>query len=79
MQEREEQGQAAGVTSPLLCCPRVGCVGGSALPGATSPARPQAPLTTVSGLVRAVPAVIAAVTQPLLGDAAMVLALKLGL
>lgn len=56
-----------------------GCVGGPALPGATSPARPQAPLTTVSGLVRAVPAVIAAITQPLLGDAAMVLALKLGL
>ena len=36
-------------------------------------------LTAVSRLVRAIPAVIAAVTQPLLGDAAMVLALKLGL
>ena len=33
----------------------------------------------MSRLVRAVPAVIAAVAQPLLGDAAMVLALKLGL
>lgn len=34
---------------------------------------------TVSRLVRAVPAVITTITQPLLGDAAMVLALKLGL
>lgn len=37
------------------------------------------PLTTVGRLIRAVPAVIATVTQPLLGDAPMVLALKLGL
>lgn len=34
-------------------------------------------LTTVSCLIGVVPAVIAAITQPLLGDAAMVVALEL--
>ena len=84
MQGQAEPGRAAGETSPRLCCPSVGFVGRGEvcpfqghLPNPTPAPCPR--LTAVSRLVRAIPAVIAAVAQPLLGDAAMVLALKLGL
>lgn len=36
-------------------------------------------LTAVSRLIRAIPTVVTPVTQPLLGDAAVVLAFELGL
>lgn len=55
------------------------CWGRLSLPGPPPHPDPRPRLTAVSCLVRAIPAVVAAVTEPLLGDAAMVLALKLGL
>ena len=77
--ETQDQEQWLGRRDPVGLCV---CWGGhlSLLGPPPHPdPSPRPRLTAVSRLVRAVPAVIAAVTEPLLGDAAMVLALKLGL